>query len=430
MPTSSEDRIRIGDAGFPKPFEGGLEFNAPAHGTWNIVHIGFKIPKAHQIYICADNCMRGVVMTAAEMGELHRFSSVILEEDDMVFAGRLEESTIEGVTDVLNSLPEIPPVVIVFPVCVHKFMGCDIGFIYDELSKRFPDVKFVRGFMDPVMQKRGTTPDQRLRKAMFDIIPEGEKDGSVTVMGCDMPLSKDNDIRKLLEMQQVKIRDEAACETLEDYYDLGKCSSVICSYPAGVLGTAAFCKRIGRPMVYMPFTFDYDAIDEALGQIGVVPVFNGRVSCDRRVAELKTLLGDNEIALDYTAVPRPLSLARFLISNGFNLKRIYLDAIDPDEKDDFDWLAENAPDTMLCATMHVKGRRRGKAEGDKKVFAIGQKAAWFEETEYFVNIIEGGGLYGYAGIKAFLKLMEDAFIVPKDTEDIIPRKGLGCSCVL
>ena len=430
MPTSNEDRIRIADAAFPKPFTGGLEFNAPAHGTWNIVHIGFKIPDAHQIYICADNCMRGVVMTAAEMGELNRFSSVILEEDDMVFAGRLEESTIEGVTDVLNSLPEMPPVVIVFPVCVHKFMGCDINFIYDELSKRFPSVKFVRGFMDPVMQKRGTTPDQRLRKAMFDIIPDGEKDGSVTVMGCDMPLAKDNDIRKLLEAQGVTVRDEASCSSLQDYYDLGKCSSVICSYPAGLLGTTAFCKRIGRPLVYMPFTFSYDEIDEALSEIGTVPVFNGRVSCDRAAAGLKTLLGDTEIALDYTAVPRPLSLARFLIEKGFNLKRIYLDAIDPDEKNDFDWLVSNAPGLMICATMHVKGRRPLRAESDRKILAIGQKAAWFEGTEYFVNMIEGGGLYGYAGIKAFLKLMEDAFIVPKDTEDIIPRKGLGCECVL
>lgn len=432
MQTTENDRIRIADASFPKPFTGGLEFNAPAHGTWNIVHIGFKIPKAHQIYICADNCMRGVVMTAAEMGELSRFSSVILEEDDMVFAGRLEESTIEGVTDVINSLLEVPPVVIVFPVCVHKFMGCDINYIYDELGKRFPDVKFVRGFMDPVMQKRGTTPDQRLRKAMFDIIPEGEKDGSVTVIGCDMPLgkNKDNDIRILLERQGVNIRDEADCKTLEEYYDLGKCSSVICSYPAGVLGTKAFCSRIGRPFVYMPFTFGYDEIDEALGQIGAVPVFNGRVSCDRAAAGLKTLLADTEIAIDYTAVPRPLSLARFLISHGFNLKRIYLDAIDQDEKEDFDWLVSNAPDVMLCATMHVKGRRPVRSESDRKILAVGQKAAWFEGTGYFVNMIEGGGLYGYAGIKAFLKLMEDAFIVPKDTEDIIPRKGLGCSSLL
>jgi hypothetical protein len=430
MPTSSDDRIRIAEAQFPKPFTGGLEFNAPAHGTWNIVHIGFKIPRAHQIYICADNCMRGVVMTAAEMGELSRFSSVILEEDDMVFAGRLEESTIEGVTDVLNSLPEMPPVVIVFPVCVHKFMGCDINFIYDELSKRFPDVKFVRGFMDPVMQKRGTTPDQRLRKAMFDIIPEGEKDGSVTVIGCDMPLSEDNDIRILLEAKGIKIRDEASCKTLEDYYSLGCCDRLICSYPAGLLGTTALAKRIDKPLTYMPFTFGYDAIDSALNEIGLTPDPDGRTSCDKAASDLKMLIGDNEIAIDYTAVPRPLSLARFLISRGFNVKKIYLDAMDPDEKEDFEWLVSNAPDTMLCATMHVKGRRLGKNDSDKKILAIGQKAAWFEGTEYFVNMIEGGGLYGYAGIKAFLKLMEDAFIVPKDTEDIIPRKGLGCCCVL
>lgn len=45
MPTSSDDRVRIGDAEFPKPFVNGLEFNAPVHGTWNIVHIGFRIPK-------------------------------------------------------------------------------------------------------------------------------------------------------------------------------------------------------------------------------------------------------------------------------------------------------------------------------------------------------------------------------------------------
>ena len=144
MPTSSDEKVLIGNASFPKPFTNGLEFNAPVHGTWNIVHIGFRIPSAHQIYICADNCLRGVVMTAAEMGELGRFSSVVLEEDDMTHSGRIEETTIEGVTDCLNKLPSVPLVVIIFPVCVHKFMGCDIDFIYRELGKRFPDVKLDR----------------------------------------------------------------------------------------------------------------------------------------------------------------------------------------------------------------------------------------------------------------------------------------------
>ena len=53
MQTSSDEKVLIGSASFPKPFANGLEFNAPAHGTWNIVHIGFRIPGAHQITVCA-----------------------------------------------------------------------------------------------------------------------------------------------------------------------------------------------------------------------------------------------------------------------------------------------------------------------------------------------------------------------------------------
>ncbi len=58
--------IRIKDAAFPAPFANVLEFNSPAHGTWNIVHMGMLVPEARQIYVCAYNCMRGVVLTAAD----------------------------------------------------------------------------------------------------------------------------------------------------------------------------------------------------------------------------------------------------------------------------------------------------------------------------------------------------------------------------
>ena len=54
----------IKDAEFPVPFASELEFNSPVHGTWNIVHTGMQVPDAHQIYVCADNCMRGVVFNS------------------------------------------------------------------------------------------------------------------------------------------------------------------------------------------------------------------------------------------------------------------------------------------------------------------------------------------------------------------------------
>ena len=106
--------VKIKEASFPAPFCQGLEFNSPVHGNWNIVHTGMLMPEAIQIYVCADNCMRGVVLTAAEMNAADRFSYVIIEEDDLL-NGNLEDITIEGVTDVLNKLDQKPKAVLLFP---------------------------------------------------------------------------------------------------------------------------------------------------------------------------------------------------------------------------------------------------------------------------------------------------------------------------
>ncbi|MCR4688174.1 MAG: nitrogenase component 1 [Saccharofermentans sp.] len=428
MPISSDKQIKIKDSSFPKPFSNGLEFNAPSHGTWNIVHIGYAVPSAHQIYICADNCLRGVVMTAAEMGALDRFSSVVLEEDDMLHSGRLEESTTEGITEVLRKLDKVPPVVIVFPVCVHKFMGCDMNHIYKTLEERFPDTKFVRAFMDPVMQKRGTTPDQRLRKALMDIIPEGEEDrNTVAFVGCDMSPAKGNDINNQLINKGIHVLDSARTESLEEYYSIGSASRFICCYPAGRMGSEILARRLRRPLYYLPMDFNKDRIIAALELLGLDVDGSAVTDAERATEELKTLIADTPIAIDYTAVPRPLSLARFLLENGFNLKTVYLDGIDPDEEEDYNFLKEDFPELILHSTIHIMDRR--PVRPDEKVLAIGQKAAWFEGTEYFVNIVEGAGLWGFGGIEELMSLMKDAYNTPKDIRDIIPRKGLGCSSV-
>jgi len=311
-------------------------------------------------------------------------------------------------------------------------MGCDIGFIYKELEKRFPDVIFVRGFMDPVMQKRGTTPDQRLRKAMSDIIPSMPvNEDTVAFAGSDMPASE-NDFKKILEYNGRNIKDTADCKTLEEYFSIGESSLFICQYPAGLMATRSITQRLDRKYIYCPLSFDFDTIEEEIRQSGLsVPekfFEGGRDSCAKELRKLKDLIKDTPVTIDYTAVPKPLSLARFLIDNGINVTTVYLDAVDGSEKENFEYLQKNYPDIILHSTMHVSDRRPVRSK--EKVLAIGQKAAWFEGTDYFVNMIEGGGHYGYSGICEFIRLMEDAFINSKDMRDIVPRKGLGCrSCI-
>ena len=115
-------RIAIKDASFPAPFASKLEYNSPVHGNWNIVHTGMQVPESIQIYVCAENCMRGVVLTAAEMNASDRFSYVIVEQKDVLYSN-LEDLTIEGVTDVLNKRGDHPKAVLLFTVCLHHFLG-------------------------------------------------------------------------------------------------------------------------------------------------------------------------------------------------------------------------------------------------------------------------------------------------------------------
>ena len=57
--------VRIKDAKSLTPYEYGVEYGSPARGMWNIVHTGMLVPESHQIFVCAQGCLRGVVLTAA-----------------------------------------------------------------------------------------------------------------------------------------------------------------------------------------------------------------------------------------------------------------------------------------------------------------------------------------------------------------------------
>lgn len=437
---SEKTEVTIGEASFPAPFQPGLEFNSPAHGNWNIVHTGMLVPEAQQIYVCADNCMRGVVLTAAEMNAVERFSFVIVEEKDLL-GGNLEDITIEGVTDVLNRLPEKPKAVLLFTVCLHHFLGSDLDRIYGELESRFPEIFFMRCFMDPIMQKTGPTPDQKLRRAMYDAVPEAEADpGCVTFLGSDFVLDADADIRRISEHNGFKLRETAACETWEEYQKLGEGSLIIDCYPAGKFGVQQQAERLGRPFLYLPGSFDYEEIQwqeeqlleklkELKGEITGPDIKKEIRFCEEALSRAKKIIGDTPIALDYFFHPRPLGLAKLLLTHGFKVESIYLDSISPEEKDVFFWLKENIPELKLISTIRPEMRVRTRCS-ENKILAIGQKAAWFTGSRNFVNMVQGGGLYGFDGIRRTAQLMIEAFEAEKDPEDLIVRKGWGCeSCI-
>lgn len=428
-------RVAIGETEGTTLFSHHPEFNPPAHGVWNIVHVGMLVPEAHQIYVCGVNCMRGVVLTAAEMGQSGRFSMVILEEDDLI-QGTVEDVTLEGVASVLEKLPALPPAVMVFTVCTHRFLGCDLDYIYHNLEQRFPTVRFLRCFMEPITQKEGLSPDQRLRKTMFDPLPAcPAEEKTAAILGSDFRLDAGADLRRMLEKSGWTLLEIQNCHSYASYLEMGQAQVILSTFPRGAYGAEETAKRLGRQHIYLPGSFSYEETDRMEQQLasalGLVRLDGEqeRNACEQALTEAKKAVGDMPIAIDYTLHPRPLGLARLLLSHGFRVERVYLDAVTGEEQEDFRWLRTHFPALMLCATTQPQLRMQPRVP-DAPVLALGQIAAWAEGTPFFVNLVEGGGLWGYDGIRTMAGYMIEAAKTKKDTRDLVPRKGLGCESLI
>lgn len=423
--------IPIGKASFPSPFISGLEYASPARGTWNIVHTGMLIPEAHEIFVCAASCLRGVVLTAAEMGASHRFSTVEIREHNLL-DGDMEELVIEGVSDILEKLPVKPPVVLVYTSCVHHFAGCDLDMIYGELRLRYPETDFVDCYMNPIMRKSGMTPDQLMRSRLYQPLkPRPIRKGAVAIIGSDLPTDPDSDLMQLLQGSGLNVHEITSCKSYSEYQEMAESECFISYYPSAVPGGKELARRLERNHIYVPFSFDYDEIEQGLRKLAETlgldaPDFSGkREASEAARKETLALVGDTPIAIDYTYCPRPLGLAKWLLDGGFNVKRVYLDVVTGEEKQAFEYLKENQPELELYPTVHA-GMRFLAAKEPTAYLAIGQKAAHFLNTPHFVNVVEGGGMLGYQACLKTMELIREAYKEEKDMRALIQIKGMGC----
>ncbi|MCR5848207.1 MAG: hypothetical protein K6G75_08840 [Lachnospiraceae bacterium] len=433
--------IKISEIDFNNPFHDGLHYNPPARGVWNIVHTGMLIPEAHQIYVCAQGCLRGVILTAAEMNRMENMSWVALREKDM-WNGEMESRVVEGCSHIVDEMEKHPKCVLVYLSCMHLFEGCDFKVISKELEERYPDIDWVDCYMTPTMRK-SFEPDVMMKKSLYSPVRKQAVDKNlIGLIGCDRETAKSSEIYTLLEKAGMKMWEITECRSYEDYLSLGKASLLISYLP--VVGYAArdLTSRLGIEHLAIDLSYDEEEIISNLNS------FSNAIGLDEKsvkettavtrsnalkaIKDAKNIIGGRPIAIDSSATPRPLGLAKLLTENGFNVKRIYTDAFSAKEKSDFIVLCKLIPNleiypsmdpTMLFASDEITG-----SESD--FICIGQKAAYFCQTRNFVNIIEGGGLYGFDGIEKLCQLMIDAFNNPKDLKLTISHKGLGCESCL
>ncbi|MCC6095128.1 MAG: nitrogenase component 1 [Eubacterium sp.] len=444
-------QIRIRDAVPGRTFPWALEYNCPVHEHWNIVHTGMLIPECHQIYICTDNCLRGVIMTADEMCAADRISSVMPDETE-IMDGSLEDVTIRGVIDVIRKLKKKPRAVQLFPVCMHHFIGCDMRYIFDQVEKAFPEIDFMECFMDPIRQKLTTTPEMRQRFQMMKVLatPKREPDlTQVSMLGENLRV-QDSDFQVLLRQEGFHLLQVQDCRTYDDYLAMGNAFLWLTRSPLSRYGLEKAAALADRRSMYLPAAVTYDEIDCQLYNLMALlyearrlPLEMAKERTDAWIREQRALteeafqsarkcIGDTPVIVDYICVPRPVGFARLLLEHGMNVVRILADSISPEEAEDLAVLQEEHPDLALMSTSapgslaeaeRIQNETSG-AEQKEKILAVGPKAAFFSDSSCFVNAIEADGATGYMGIRHMLQLMCDALTRPGQPE-VVTGKGLG-----
>ncbi len=426
---------KIKDVNPEAPFTSGLEYGCPARGTWNIVHTGFLIPESHQVFVCASNCLRGVVLTAAEMGEMGRFSTVTIKENN-VLDGDMEDLLIDGVSHVIDKLKKKPKAILIYTSCIHHFMALDMNLCYTTLRKKYPKIKFTDCYMNPIMRKSGMTPDELMRRQLYSLLDKTDKkDNGINICGNNYKTDDTSDLIRIIKMSKIKIRDITMCKTFDEYQDMAKSKLNITYLPVAYKGMDMISKKLGQELLYIPISYDADTIKNYLSKLADkinVDIkkfdFKDKEAIDE-LKKAKEIIGNTAIAIDYTFTPAPFSLAKLLLDYGFNVKKIYTDSIS--EKDIFKELQDKYGDRdiLIYPTVNVAMRTNDRKQNEKYL-ALGQKATYFTNTNNFVNEVECGGHYGFDGIKILAKNMINAFKNEKDASNLIQKKGLGCSCIL
>lgn len=432
--TTEGAEIDIGQAAFPKPFYIGLQYASPARGHWTIAHSPMLIPECHEIYVCCACCLHGVVLSADEVPDgAGRFSMVTLTNENII-KGNLEEMMIDGIAHILEEMPVKPKCVEGFTSCMQHFLHIDLRVVYDTLRQKFPGIDFIDGYMTPTLNRR-FTPDVLGRRQLMRAVQKQPHQKAVNYVVNYYPVDPDNELTQMLQKAGYAIHDFAACTTYDEYKKMGE--SVANIYFLENAGPAAkdMQRRLDQQPLYLTYAYNYPALRQnlqtAADALGLeMPATDAyEAALEKKMARLRDILGDTHIAIDYTATPRPLDLARYLLTHGLNVYAVYLDAISPDEKEAFAFLQKHYPHLSLRAVSHFKRRLLPRDDSKKygKVLAIGQMAAYFTDTKYFVNIIENSGLYGYVGLAKLIDWMEKANQAenPK-MRDIIQIKAWGC----
>ena len=241
-----------------------------------------------------------------------------------------------------------------------------------------------------------------------------------------------------LRQHDIRIADVTGSKTYDEFLTMSRSSLNLLFHKAGMKAAKDLEIRLKQPYLMMRPGYVYEEIDADLAALSErigIPAPSAeekeklRAAAEQAAADAAAVLKGTPVSVDGTAVDCPLGLCVYLLEHGFRVETLFVDNFtEPEEV--FMKLRSLKPDLKVYSALNwnMRQKERGWQPDGAKIVAIGQRAAYFHDTNYFVDLVNNDGMYGYRGIVRLMELLTEAFREEKDMRRLIQIKGWGCSC--
>ncbi len=408
-----------------------LDYVSAAHGGWGIVRMVAQLPEVHLLFVCPSACGRHNALGSAFFGLKERVHYLFLDTQDII-GGDLEQTIVSGTEELFEILGFCPPALFIMTACIDDLMGTDHGPILDRLRGKYPGVRFRHCTMNPISLDTPDPPGVTTNAQMYSLLEpaeDGRRRRAVNLIGTNVPFREESDLYTILHAHGFGVCHIADYGRLSDMQEMSRSLLNIVTSPVSMRAAREMEARLGIPYLAAYVCYDpeevaafYGRLSEALGEdlTGEARPWHERT--EDRIRQVRGIVGDYPIAVDYQAVLRPYTLAKMLRKHGFRPELIASDSIPVFERESFEELRRIAPGLLIENPMDHKAVLFPH-EGERYL-CIGFDCGYMTGSDRVADLMEDTGLYAYDGILQLMDRMETAFEGGSDVGKMITDAGL------
>ncbi len=408
-------------------FEPNLCYCNPAHGGWGIIRVAALIPGSYLLFVCPSACFRHGALGAIQHHYKDRISYLYINQSDIVDG--YDQEILDGVDELLERTEKDIRLLFIYVSCLDDFIGTDMEKVTSILGKRYPDILFRAGHMNPIASSTKMPPAVTTFDAMLSVLPNWEKsDSGVSIWGNFVGIPEDNELIRVLEKNGHPVRQISSCNSFSEYEEMSRSGKSIVIKPFVRYALGRLEKRTGATHVEMPISYDIDAVSQEyqvlssfLDEDFSEEIEKDRILCEAAIHSTREEVADVPVFVSDSATVFPLALAVALLKYGFHVTRVYLsEVVGPDQKY-ADILLSDYPHVKIIQGDHPDSVFRSETE--TIALAVGEEAAYLSHACYVADISSDEGLFGYQGIRILMDTMRLAMKEKADIRKLIDEYG-------